>query len=66
MVKLVTVDEFHTVPVPVQVIFPVPKAIVLVFELLELNKPVVSVRLFRSNVPAVNVVVLADPNVKAS
>ena len=65
-VSPVVVAVVHTVPVPVQVIFPVPKAIVLVSVLLELNKPVLNVKLFRSNVPLVNVVVLVENVVNAS
>jgi hypothetical protein len=42
-VSPVVVVAFHTVPVPVQVIFPVPKAIVLVFALFKLNVPVLNV-----------------------
>jgi len=67
VVRFVIVAVFHTVPVPVQVIFPVPNAIVLVLELLETKSLVVSVKLFKSRVPLVNVVVIvvvsADPKV---
>jgi hypothetical protein len=44
----------------------VPNAIALVLVLLEPNMPVLSVKLFRSNVPLVNVVVLVAPTVIAS
>ena len=57
IVKLVTVDVFHTVPTEVTVILPVPNAIVLALALLELNAPQVKVKLSRSNVPAVKVYV---------
>jgi hypothetical protein len=58
--KPVTVAELHTVPVvAVNVILPVlPKAKVLVFELLLENKPVDSSKLFKSSVPFVKVNVL--------
>jgi hypothetical protein len=43
----------------------VPKAIARVLELLELNSPVVKVKLFRSRVPCVSVVVAVAGTVKA-
>ena len=52
----------NAVPEPVVVIFPVPKAIVIVPE--ALNKPVESVNVDKVKVPAVNVNVLVVPNVK--
>ena len=57
-----TVDPAVVVVVTIEPV--VPNAIVLVFELLELNKPVLNVRLFRSNVPLVSVVVSAVSTVK--
>ena len=53
VVKPVTVCVFQILPLPVQVIFPVPKAIVLVFALFELNCPIVKVKVFRVSVPVV-------------
>ena len=44
----------------------VPNAITLVLVALEENKPVLSVKLFRFNVPFVNVAVLEEPIVNAS
>lgn len=46
-------------------IFAEPKIIERVFELLELNAPVVSVNPAKSNVPVVNVKVLVEPKVNA-
>lgn len=66
IVRFVVVVVVHTDPVPVSVMLPVPKASVLMFELLVLNDPVVSVLLFRSNVPFVRVTILVDPAVSAS
>lgn len=64
VVKLVEVVVVQTVLKPEQVILPVPNAIVLVLLLLELNNPVLNVRLFRFNVPRVSVVVRAVSTVK--
>ncbi len=55
VVNPVTLSVLHTVPVPEQLMFPVPKAIVRVFALFEINAVVVNVRLLRSNVPRVSV-----------
>lgn len=66
MVRFVPVLVVQTVPKPVTVTFPVPKAIVLVFELLLANWPQVSVLLFRLSVPAVSVTSLLEATVKAS
>lgn len=52
---------------PVNVMLPVvPKANVRVLLLLELNKPVDNVRLFRFNAPLVSVVVRVAPTVMLS
>lgn len=65
-VNPVDVDILQTLPEFSSVIFPVPNANVLVFELLLPKDPAVNVLLFRSNVPFVRVTCLVDPSVKAS
>lgn len=68
MVNPVTVAVVQSVPpAALQVMFPVPKAMVRVLELVEENKPVVSVFPSRSSVPLVKVVVREfGPTVSAS
>lgn len=67
-VKFVTVDIFRTVApavVVVTTIDPVlPNAMERVLLLVDENIPVDNVRLFKSNVPCVNVVVSVEPNVR--
>lgn len=65
MDRLVVVAVVHTVPVPLTVILPVPKAITRAVAPLLLNNPVVNVNPLRLSVPAVRVVVLVLAVVKA-
>jgi hypothetical protein len=64
-VRPVTVVDAHTVPVPLTVIFPVPKARVREENPLLKNDPAVSVNVLRLSVPAVSVVLLVVPRVNA-
>jgi hypothetical protein len=66
IVKLVMVVVDQTVPVPLQEIFPVPNAIVLAFEALDENKPVVNVFPFKLRIPLDKVVIKVCPTVKLS
>ena len=65
-VRFVTVPVFQIVLVVAlfNTILPVPKLIVRAVEPLELNRPVVSVKVESANVPAVSVNVLVEPIVK--
>ena len=66
-VKFVAVAMLSTVtPAVLEIVIPpvLPKAIERVLLLFDENKPVLSVRLFRSNVPCVKVVSCAVPNVR--
>ena len=66
MVRLVVVPVVQIVLVVAlfNTILPVPKLIVRTLELLELNRPVVSVQVESANVPRVRVNVLVEPIVK--
>ena len=66
MVRLVVVPVVQIVLVVAlfNTILPVPKLIVRTLELLELNRPVVSVKVESANVPRVRVNVLVEPIVK--
>ena len=68
MVRLVVVPVVQIVLVVAlfNTILPVPKLIVRTLALLELNRPVVSVKVESANVPAVSVVVSVESNVTLS